>query len=227
MLLCIPQVLSKAQVSNFRTRMVEGNWVDGRGTAGAQSASVKDNEQLAPNCPVARALGDDILDALSQHSLFLSAAVPLRIIPPLFSRYGAGQSFGVHVDNAIRPIPGTGIRIRTDLSCTLFLSEPEEYEGGELTIETTYGAQQVKLEAGDLVLYPSTSLHKVEPITAGQRVVSFFWLQSMVKSEADRTLLFDLDQVVQEMAVQSGIEDDHVVRLTGIYHNLIRRCAEA
>lgn len=227
MLICIPEVLTKAQVARFRARMDEAEWIDGRGTAGAQSASVKNNEQLGPNCPVARQLGDEILDALSRNTLFLSAAVPLRIIPPLFSRYGAGQSFGVHVDNAIRGIPGTSIRIRTDLSCTLFLSEPDEYEGGELTIETNYGAQEVKLAAGDLVLYASTSLHRVAPIIQGRRVVSFFWLQSMVKADSDRTLLFDLDQVIQEMALVNGIDDEHVVRLTGIYHNLIRRCADA
>ncbi|MEQ1697295.1 MAG: Fe2+-dependent dioxygenase [Hyphomicrobiaceae bacterium] len=227
MLICIPEVLTKAQVASFRARMTEAEWIDGRGTAGVQSASVKNNEQLGPNCPVARDLGDEILEALSRNALFLSAAVPLRIIPPLFSRYGEGQSFGIHVDNAIRGIPGTPIRIRTDLSCTLFLSEPEEYKGGELAIETNYGAHEVKLAAGDAVLYPSTSLHRVAPITNGQRVVSFFWMQSMVKLEAERALLFDLDQVIQEMAAEQGIDDVHVVRLTGIYHNLIRRCAEA
>ena len=227
MLVCIPLVLSKAQVARCRARMEDGAWVDGRGTAGSQSAAVKDNQQLAADCPVARELGDEVLDALSRSNLFLSAAVPLRIIPPLFSRYGAGQSFGIHVDNAIRGIPGTGIRIRTDLSCTLFLAEPEEYDGGELTIETNYGAHEVKLPAGDLVVYSSASLHRVAPITRGQRVVSFFWLQSMVRDEADRTVLFDLDQAIQDVAAEKGLDADLTVRLTGIYHNLIRRCADA
>lgn len=226
MLICVPEVLSKVEVSHCRRVMADAAWEDGRSTAGAQSASVKDNFQLPQDSQASRDLADIVLDALSRNVLFLSAAVPLRIIPPLFSRYGSGQSFGVHVDNAIRGVPGTSVRIRTDLSCTLFLAEPEEYDGGELTVETRYGAQEVKLPAGDLVLYPSTSLHRVQPITRGNRFVSFFWLQSMIRQDSDRTLLFELDQTIQDLATESGIGDDTCVRLTGIYHNLIRRLAE-
>lgn len=226
MLICVPEVLSKAEVVHCRRVMSNAEWEDGRATCGAQSASVKDNMQLPQESAASQELADLVLDALSRHNLFLSAAVPLRIIPPLFSRYGAGQSFGVHVDNAIRGVPGTSIRIRTDLSCTLFLAEPDEYDGGELTVETRYGAQEVKLPAGDLVLYPSTSMHRVAPITRGSRFVSFFWLQSLIRDDVDRSLLFDLDQTIQELSGERGVEDETCVRLTGIYHNLVRRLAE-
>lgn len=226
MLLCIPGVLTKAEVAGCRRILDQARWVDGKGTAGAQSAAVKDNEQLASDCPASREMGDTVLDALSRNAMFLSAALPLRIIPPLFSRYGPGQSFGTHVDNAIRGIPGTATRIRTDLSCTLFLSEPDEYDGGELTIESSYGAQEIKLSAGDLVLYPSTSLHCVAGITRGHRIVSFFWLQSMVRSDEDRSLLFDLDQSIQTIGLEQGLAHPSCVALSGIYHNLIRRFAD-
>ncbi len=156
----------------------------------------------------------------------MSAALPLKILPPMFNRYGSGEHFGVHVDNAIRVVPGTPVRIRTDLSCTLFLVEPDEYDGGELVIEDYYGAQEVKLAAGDLVLYPSTSLHKVEPVTRGQRIASFFWLQSMIRSDQHRSMLFDLDQTIQDVTARDGADDAIAVRLTGIYHNLIRTWAE-
>lgn len=226
MLICIPEVLTKQQVARCRQTMDAVEWIDGRGTAGVQSATVKHNMQLPEGSPAARELGDMVLDALAQSPLFVSAAIPLRIFPPLFNRYGVGQSFGTHVDGAIRAIPGTPIRIRTDLSVTLFLAEPEEYDGGELTIEDKYGTQDVKLPAGDLVLYPSTSLHHVKPVTRGVRVASFFWLQSMVRDDAARTMLFDLDQTIQELAAERGLDDTVCVRLTGIYHNLIRYWAE-
>jgi PKHD-type hydroxylase len=225
-LICIPNVLTKEQVKHCRRIMDEADWVDGRVTAGAQSGSVKHNNQLPEGSAAANQLGEMVLEALSRCPLFISAAVPLRIFPPLFNRYGSGQYFGTHVDGAIRAIPGTPVRIRTDLSITLFLSEPEEYDGGELTVEDKYGTHEVKLPAGDLVLYPSTSLHHVKPITRGVRVASFFWLQSMVRDDSARTLLFDLDQTIQELSAERGIEDAACVRLTGIYHNLIRTWAE-
>jgi PKHD-type hydroxylase len=225
-LICIPEVLTKDEVAHFRHVMDRAEWVDGRGTAGAQSATVKHNMQLPEGSPPARELGDRVLDALARCPLFVSAAIPLRIFPPLFNRYGVGQSFGTHVDGAIRAVPGTPVRIRTDLSVTLFLAEPGEYDGGELTVEDKYGTQEVKLPAGDLVLYPSTSLHHVKPVTRGARIASFFWLQSMVRDDNARTMLFDLDQTIQQLSAERGIEDPACVRLTGIYHNLIRHWAD-
>lgn len=223
MLICIPEVLSKAQVRAIRERIDAAEWVDGRVTAGAQSGTVKKNKQLPEESAAARQTGDAILDALAGNALFLSAALPLKIFPPLFNRYEGGDTFGAHVDNAIRPVRGAPVRVRTDLSCTLFLSEPGEYDGGELTIELPFGAQEVKLEAGAMVLYPSTSLHRVNPVTRGARVSSFFWLQSMVRDEGKRTLLFDLDQSIQSLAAAHSHEHPEVVRLTGIYHNMMRR----
>ncbi|MFZ1388277.1 MAG: Fe2+-dependent dioxygenase [Thiolinea sp.] len=226
MLVCIPKVLSKAQVAACRERMDAAEWIDGKTTAGQQSAAVKQNSQLPENSPLATELGNLILDALAQTPQFISAALPLKIFPPLFNRYQQGGQFGTHVDNAIRHVPGTIVRIRTDLSCTLFLSEPEEYLGGELVIEDNYGAQAVKLAAGDLVLYPSTSLHRVEVVTAGARICSFFWLQSMVRDAGERTLLYDLDQTIQNLAITLGLNHPQVVELSSIYHNLIRRWAD-
>ncbi len=227
MLICIPEVLSKAEVGALRGRIDAAAWVDGRVTAGAQSGAVKRNSQLPEESPIARQAGDAILDALAGNALFLSAALPLKIFPPLFNRYEAGDGFGAHVDNAIRAVRGAPVRVRTDLSCTLFLSEPSEYEGGELTIELPFGAQEVKLEAGAMVLYPSSSLHRVNTVKRGTRVSSFFWLQSMVRDEGERTLLFDLDQSIQSLAAEHGLEHREVVRLTGIYHNLMRRWADS
>ena len=227
MLICIPEVLTKDHVRHCRQVMDKTDWVDGRGTAGPQSGSVKHNMQLPEGSPAAKQLGDLVLEALSRCPLFISAAIPLKIFPPLFNRYGIGQHFGTHVDGAIRAIPGTPIRIRTDLSVTLFLAEPEEYDGGELTVEDKYGAHEVKLPAGDMVLYPSTSLHHVKPVTRGARVASFFWLQSMIRDDGARSLLFDLDQTIQELSAEKGIGDPACVRLTGIYHNLIRYWADA
>jgi PKHD-type hydroxylase len=225
-LICIPEVLTKDQVKHCRRIMDSADWVDGRGTAGPQSGSVKQNHQLPEGLPAARQLGEIVLEALSRNALFISAAIPLRIFPPLFNHYGKGQNFGTHVDGAIRAIPGTATRIRTDLSVTLFLAEADEYDGGELTVEDKYGAHEVKLPAGDLVLYPSTSLHHVKPVTRGLRVASFFWLQSMIRDDQARSMLFDLDQTIQELSVEKGIDNPACVRLTGIYHNLIRYWAE-
>ena len=224
MLLHIPRVLSPEQLATARQLLETADWVDGRMTAGHQSARAKDNLQLVEGSPVARQLGDLIVSALQRMPLFISAALPLRIFPPLFNRYEGGQSFGTHVDNAIRHVPGTGQKIRTDLSATLFLAEPAEYDGGDLAIEDTYGVHTVKLPAGDLVLYPSTSLHHVRPVTRGARVASFFWIQSMVPDDGDRTLLFDLDAAIQQV---SEAEPEHpvAVQLTGVYHNLLRRWA--
>jgi PKHD-type hydroxylase len=228
MLICIPDVLSKADASEFRSVMERAPWEDGRSTAGAQSAMVKKNEQLPPDAEVSRALGQRVVKALTANPLFLSAAIPLHIFPPLFNRYAAsnGHHFGIHVDNAVRGDPLTGLRIRTDLSATLFLCEPEDYDGGELVVEDTYGSHQVKLPAGHLVLYPATSLHMVTPVTRGARVASFFWIQSMVRDDRARSMIFDLDSSIQQLANRLGRDDPETVRLTGIYHNLIRYWAE-
>ena len=226
MLLCIPDVLSKAEVAEFRAIMDAAAWEDGRSTAGAQSALVKNNQQLPPNGETARRLGERILSALAANPLFISAAVPLQIFPPLFNRYGAGNHFGIHVDNAVRGDRLTGLRIRTDLSVTLFLSEPEDYEGGELIIEDYYGSHEIKLPAGHLVLYPASSLHMVTPITRGLRVASFFWLQSMIRDAHARSLVFDMDSAIQGLVSRLGRDDDETIKLTGIYHNLIRYWAE-
>jgi PKHD-type hydroxylase len=226
MLICVPDVLSKAEVANFRAAMDAAAWEDGRSTAGAQSAMVKKNEQLPPNGEVARRLGETVIKALVANPLFVSAAIPKQIFPPLFNRYGVGQHFGVHVDNAVRGDHLTGARIRTDLSVTLFLSEPDEYEGGELIVEDYYGSHRVKLPAGHLVLYPASSLHTVTPVTRGARVASFFWLQSMVRDGHARSLIFDLDTAIQGLVGRPGRDDPEMVRLTGLYHNLIRCWAE-
>jgi PKHD-type hydroxylase len=226
MLLAIPEVLNAAQVAQSREILASAEWVDGKVTAGHQSARAKDNQQLAEGSPAARQLGEMILNALGQNALFISAALPRHVFPPLFNRYQGGQSFGTHVDNAIRQVPGTGHRIRTDLSATLFLAQPEEYDGGELVVEDTYGTHSVKLPAGGMVLYPSTSLHHVRPVTRGARIASFFWIQSMVKDDAERTLLFDLDLAIQRVNHDLP-EHPTAVQLTGIYHNLVRRWAEA
>ena len=225
MLLKIPQVLTTDQVASCKELLLAADWADGSITAGYQSAQAKHNLQLPENSPAARQLGDLVLQALAQNKLFMSAALPLKIFPPLFNCYQGGQSFGVHVDNAIRQVPGTPVKVRTDLSMTLFFSEPEEYEGGELVIEDTYGAHSVKLAAGDMVLYPSTSLHKVTPVTKGRRLASFFWLQSMVASDEKRSLLFDMDMAIQSLRQQLA-DSREIVQLTGVYHNLLRQWAQ-
>jgi PKHD-type hydroxylase len=225
MLLAIPDVLTEEQIASARDLLARAEWIDGRVTAGPQSARAKSNMQLPEGSEAAEALGDMILTALQRNSLFVSAALPLRVFPPLFNRYQGGHSFGNHVDNAIRQVSGTGHRIRTDLSATLFLADPEEYEGGELVIEDTYGVHRVKLPAGDMVVYPSSSLHSVTPVTSGARVASFFWIQSMVRDDGRRTLLFDLDVAIQQLS-RDVPAHPATVQLTGVYHNLLRQWAE-
>lgn len=225
MLLQIPDVLSVEEVAHARRLLDAAEWVDGRVTAGRQSAQVKDNLQLPEDHPAGRELGDLILTALQHSPLFASAALPLRVFPPLFNRYQGGHSFGNHVDNAVRQTAGTPLRIRTDLSATLFLSEPHEYDGGELIVEDTYGVHAVKLPAGHLMLYPSSSLHRVQPVTRGARLASFFWVQSLVRDDAARTMLFDLDTSIQQLTVDAP-EHPSVVQLTAVYHNLVRRWAD-
>jgi PKHD-type hydroxylase len=225
MLLHIPEVFSPNQVREARSLLDAAEWVDGRVTAGHQSARVKDNLQLPEEHPVSRQVGATILAALQQSPMFVAAALPLRIFPPLFNRYEGGRAFGSHVDNAIRQVPGTPYRIRTDLSATLFLSDPSEYDDGALLVEDTYGVHAVKLPAGHLLLYPSTSLHRVSTVTTGSRVASFFWIQSMIRDDGQRTLLFDLDAAIQ--AVNRHLPDlPAAVQLTGVYHNLLRQWAE-
>ena len=224
MLLQIPDVLSGDQLARARRRLDDAEWVDGRVTAGHQSARAKNNMQLPEQHPIARELGEMILAALQQNSLFVSAALPLRVFPPLFNRYEGGQSFGNHVDNAIRQVAATGMRVRTDLSATLFLADPDEYEGGELLVEDTYGVHAVKLPAGHMVLYPSSSLHNVTPVTRGARIASFFWIQSMVRDDGERTLLFDLDTAIQRLTVDLP-SHPAALQLTAVYHNLLRRWA--
>lgn len=229
MLITIPDVLSPDQVAYARKLLDSTDWVDGKTTTGYQSARAKDNMQLPVDSPVTVELGDMILAALAKNPLFTAAALPLRILPPMFNRYAGGQSFGTHVDNAIRQIPGTSARIRTDLSCTLFFANPDEYDGGELCIEDTYGVNSVKLPAGHMVLYPSTSLHHVTPVTRGARVSSFFWLQSMIRDNGQRAMLFDLDISIQRLAHElagNEVADKTAVQLTGVYHNLLRQWAE-
>ena len=225
MLLAVPDVLTAEQVAHARRLLDSAQWQDGRVTAGHQSALAKDNQQLPEDSAVARELGSLVLAALERNALFVSAALPARVFPPLFNRYAGGQSFGTHIDNAIRQVRGTAYRVRTDLSATLFLSAPEEYDGGELVVEDTYGAHQVKLPAGQLILYPSSSLHHVKAVSRGARIASFFWIQSMVRDDAQRTLLFDLDTSIQQL---NATIPNHsaLVRLTGLYHNLLRQWAD-
>ncbi|HEX4228021.1 MAG TPA: Fe2+-dependent dioxygenase [Bryobacteraceae bacterium] len=225
MLLSVPDVLTADQIVRARQLFEQTEWVDGRATAGHQSSRVKDNMQLPEGSPTARELGAMVLAALEKNALFVSAALPSRVFPPLFNRYEGGQAFGTHVDNAIRQVTGTPHRIRTDLSATLFFTGPDEYDGGELVVEDTYGAHTVKLPAGHMILYPASSLHHVRPVTRGARVASFFWIQSMIRDDGARTLLFDLDVAIQRL---SGERTDHpvAVQLTGVYHNLLRRWAD-
>lgn len=222
MLIHIPEILGKQQVAEFRTALAATDWTDGRATVGVQGAQVKKNRQLPVDSPVARQLGEVILKALYANPLFMSAVLPLRIVPPLFNAYTSGEHYGFHVDGAIRLVPGSNLSLRTDVSSTLFLSEPDEYEGGELIVQDTYGSHEVKLPAGDLILYPSTSLHQVAPVTQGERVCSFFWTQSMVKDDWQRTMLHELDCNIQSLRQKVG-DCEEVVGLTGHYHNLLRR----
>jgi PKHD-type hydroxylase len=224
MLVHIPQVLSADQVARCRTIMDQAAWTDGRVTAGFQSAQVKKNLQLPEDAPEAQELGGMVMLALKRSPLFLSAALPHTVFPPLFNRYDAGMTFGAHIDNAIRQSLD-GQRIRTDISATLFLSGPDEYDGGELTVEDTYGSHAVKLPAGDLVIYPADSLHNVTPITRGSRVASFFWIQSLIRDRTRRALLFDLDTSIRHLT-RDVPGHDALVALTGTYHNLLRQWAE-
>lgn len=226
MLITIPSVLSKEDVGQVRAHLDAARWENGSATAGPQSAEVKRNQQLAPTSETAQTLGKFILQKLTEDPLFLSASLPAQILPPMFNKYETKETFGAHIDNAIRVNPLTQERLRTDLSMTLFLSEPDDYDGGELVVEDHYGTQTVKLPAGDMILYPATSLHKVTPVTRGARVSSFFWLQSMIRSDANRRILFDLDQTIQSLSDTLGANASETVRLTGIYHNLIRTWAE-
>lgn len=225
MMLHVPEVLSAAQVASLRAALDAADWTDGRETVGPQGARVKRNRQLPEHSPLGRELGEVVLKALARHPLFVSAALPLRTVPPLFNRYEGGEHYGLHVDGAIRAVPGTAHSLRTDLSATLFLCQPEDYEGGELVVCDTYGTHEVKLPAGDLVLYPSSSLHRVEPVTRGARTCAFFWCQSMVRDDGQRRLLFELDQNLQRLRERHGDEAE-LVALTGHYHNLLRLWAE-
>jgi PKHD-type hydroxylase len=228
MLLHIREVLTPAELREARAILAQAPWGDGRVTAGVQSAQAKNNEQLPQDAPQTRALQQIVLAGLNRHATFFSAALPKRVFPPLFNRYGgASNSFGNHVDNAVRFIPGSqGERVRTDVSCTLFLADPDEYDGGELTVDDTFGSQRIKLPAGDMVLYPGTSVHRVEPVTRGFRVASFFWLESMVRSDEQRRLLFDMDAHLMRLRTTVGETDPAVIGLTGTYHNLLRLWAE-
>ncbi len=225
MLLEIPELLNSDRVSHFRKLLQEAEWVDGRVTAGYQSLKTKDNMQLPEDHPSSKQLGEILLDVLQRNGLFMSAALPSKVFPPLFNRYQGGQSFGVHVDNSIRQVTGTPHRVRTDISATLFLSQPDEYDGGELVVEDTYGVHNIKLPAGHMILYPASSLHRVMPVTRGERIASFFWIQSMVRDDGKRTLLFDLDMAIQRLNRDNS---DHPanVQLTSVYHNLLRRWAD-
>lgn len=225
MLLQIPDVLTAEQAADCRRKIEKTEWVDGRVTAGHQSARAKNNLQIPETHPLAEEMGELILSSLERHSLFVSAALPSKVFPPLFNRYEGGHSFGNHVDNAIRQVTGTPHRIRTDLSATLFLTNPEDYDGGELVVEDTYGVHSVKLPAGHLVLYPATSLHNVRPVTRGARISSFFWIQSMIRDDGKRTILFDMDMAIQRI-VEDASDHPSAIQLTGVYHNLLRRWAE-
>lgn len=227
MTIAIPDVLNADQLAHVRALIADAAWVDGNVTSGHQSALAKQNMQVPETAPQAIEAGRLILDALSRTPLFIAAALPLKIYPPLFNSYGEGQTFGTHVDSAIRIRAGTDFRVRSDLSATLFLSEPDTYDGGELTIEGQFGVNQVKLPAGHMIVYPASSLHRVEPVTRGRRVASFFWIQSMVRDDAARQTLLDLDSSVQALAADRGHDDIEVIRLTGIYHNLLRRWADS
>ena len=225
MLITIDNVLSKDEVRQFRAHLDAAAWNDGVDSAGTLARSVKHNQQLDDDAEVAAGLRNHLLRQLGSHPLFISAALPRKIYPPKFNRYAGGGAYGTHVDSAVMHIPGTGLSLRSDLAATLFLAEPDEYDGGELEIDGAFGVQAVKLAAGDMVLYPSSSLHRVTPVTRGARVASFFWIESLVGDDAERTLLFDLDQAIQQLTPVLAADQENLLRLTGIYHNLLRRWA--
>lgn len=226
MMLHVPQVLSPDAVADLRALIDAAPWEDGNATSGPQSALAKSNRQLPEASDAARRAGAAVREALTRSPLFMSAALPHTVYPPLFNRYGVGEGFGDHVDNALRFQRDQGVRIRTDLSATLFLCEPDAYDGGELIVEDTFGVHEVKLPAGDLILYPASSLHRVAPVTRGERVASFFWIQSLIREDARRTLLFDMDLAIQTLASEAGQGALAIVSLTGAYHNLLRMWAE-
>jgi PKHD-type hydroxylase len=225
MMIHVPQVLTAEQVARCREVMEKAAWVDGKVTAGEQSAKVKFNLQLPETAPEARELGEMVMSAIARSDLFFSAVLPKQVFPPLFNRYDAGMTFGAHVDNAIRSYLNTPLQIRTDVSSTLFISAPEDYDGGELVVEDTFGSHKVKLPAGDMIVYPGTSLHNVTPITRGSRIASFFWTQSLIRDDAKRALMFDLDMSIRRLATDHP-EHPSVVSLTSTYHNLLRQWAE-
>jgi PKHD-type hydroxylase len=225
MLITIENVLDKDEVHQFQGYLARADWQDGAATGGALARQVKDNQQLADNAEVAASLGQHILRNLASNPVFISAALPRKIFPPKFNRYQDGGSYGAHVDSAVMQIPGTHLSLRSDMAATLFLAEPADYDGGELEIEGEFGVQTVKLAAGDMVLYPASSLHRVAPVTRGARLASFFWIESLVADDAERSLLFDLDQSIQQLAGRVDAADRQVLKLTGIYHNLLRRWA--
>ncbi|TBU73098.1 Fe2+-dependent dioxygenase [Pseudomonas daroniae] len=225
MLIEIEALLETAELAALRQQLLAQDWVDGQVTAGVQSARVKANRQLPEDNLIGRQLGELILRRLSDNALFMSAALPKRIYPPLFNRYGDGEAFGFHVDNAVRGIKGVRERVRTDLSATLFLAEPQSYDGGELVIRDTFGERRVKLPAGHLVLYPGSSLHRVEPVSRGERLASFFWIESLVREDSQRQMLLDMDVAIQRLTVQ-GADEQSLLELTGVYHNLLRRWSD-
>ncbi|GLZ88181.1 PKHD-type hydroxylase PiuC [Metapseudomonas resinovorans] len=225
MLLHIPGIFTTEEATRIREALEPADWADGKATAGYQSAKAKQNEQLAEGDPLAREISSAMLQRLWNHPLFVSAVLPNKVYPPLFNRYRGGGTFGYHIDNAVRPIKGSPEQVRTDVSATLFFSEPDAYDGGDLVIQDTYGAHRVKLAAGDLVIYPASSLHQVEPVTRGERIASFFWIQSMVREDSQRTLLFEMDQAIQSLA-RDVPDHPALVQLTGNYHNLLRRWVE-
>ena len=229
MLLHIPQVLDQAQVAAMRTRLEAAEWVDGRQTVGAQGAQVKRNRQLAEDAPLRAELGDQVLAALARNPMYFAAVLPLRTLPPRFNRYEGGGEYGFHVDGAVMALPAVPgeapASLRSDVSCTLFLADPGDYDGGELVIDDTYGEHAVKLPAGDLIVYPSSSLHRVAPVTRGARLAAFFWVQSLVRDPARRQLLLELDTSIQALT-QAGADRAALLRLTGVYHNLLRRWSE-
>ncbi len=225
MLVQVAAVLTAGEVQTVRQLLGAAAWADGRLTAGYRSAEVKTNLQVPQADPAAQEAGGLILRALERHALFISATLPHHVYPPLFNRYTPGMAFGAHVDNAVRQIPGMSHRLRTDVSATLFLSAPEEYDGGELVIDDLYGSHSVKLAAGDMIVYPASSLHRVQAVTRGAREAAFFWIQSMVRDDGSRTLLYDMDSSIRELTAR-GADADSLLRLTGCYHNLLRRWAE-
>ncbi|VWD13067.1 PKHD-type hydroxylase [Burkholderia lata] len=226
MMIEIPGVFSPAEAAQLVERLRAAQWIDGRATAGAQSRRVKENRQLDSDDPLAREIGDEIIRRLAQNAVFMSAALPKRIYPPLFNRYAGGESFGYHVDNAVRGIRASRERVRTDLSATLFLNDPASYDGGELVVRDTYGEHRAKLAAGSMILYPGSSVHKVEPVTRGERLASFFWVESLVREDAQRSLLLDMDVAIQRLTQQDA-DGESLLQLTGAYHNLLRMWADA